>query len=202
MRTVWMYFGALGLISAVGLDIRHRVRVFQTKRHGSKELHDRVMQDLTRLAAEGASIVEIGRALQWIADTQQQGKILTKEQRAHGRIPVSIPIQLTPAGVVSEGQGQRKAGCSRALICEISSTGVGLLHQHRIVDRKLILTFDLIDGQSMSLAAELLWEQRQVDGTYASGCKLLDVLTHANCTSRKPDHSLRESELVTATGDS
>ncbi len=202
IQTVWMYFGTLGLISAVGLDIRRRARVFQTKRHGSKELHKRVMQDLTRLAAQGANTDEIRKALQWIADTQQQGKILTKEQRAQVRIPVSIPIQLTPASVESEGQSQREAGCSRALVCEISSRGVGLLHRHRIADRKLILTFDLNDGQSMSLAAEHLWSERLVDGTYASGCKVLDVLTHANCTSRKPDHSLRESELVTATGDS
>ncbi len=50
-ETEWLYFAILGLILAVGLDIRRRVRVFQTKRHASEELHGRVMQDLTRFSA-------------------------------------------------------------------------------------------------------------------------------------------------------
>ena len=201
LRVLWKDFGLLGLAAAIGLETTRRARLFRTMRHGPKPLHQRVMEVLTRLAAEGASTDEIRNSLRWIAEAMQEGG-LRDGLRTHVRIPVEIPVLLTPVGRRHVGKQGVKAS-----ICELSATGVGLLHRDPIVDRKVSLTFDLLDADqldvhSMALIVEFHWSQRQVDGTYASGGKVIDIRTHANYIPREPNDEPQESELVTAHADS
>ena len=203
LRVLWKDFGLLGLAAAIGLETTRRARLYRTMRHGPKPLHQRVMEVLTKLAAEGADTDEIRNSLRWIAEAMQEGK-LRDGPRTHVRIPVAIPVLLTPVGRRQVGEQEQSI---KASICEISATGVGLLHRDRILHRKVSLTFDLLDADqldvhSMALIVEFHWSQRQVDGTYASGGKVIDIRTHANYIPREPNDEPQESELVTAYADS
>jgi hypothetical protein len=194
--TMLLRFGTFGIVAALGLDIRRRVRLLQRMRRGDQNQQLRLAQQqltkrLTELVTDGAKTVEIRAALQQIAETHHKGEVRRNEGRDSLRIPVQIPVQLRPASVRDEGTNQQSA-----VMCEISSWGVCLLHQRQIDDRKVIVSFELLDGQSMCLTAEFQWSQRQVDGTYASGGRVVDVGGHAPCTPREPQQVNEQLELA------
>jgi hypothetical protein len=187
--------GTFGIVAALGLDIRRRTRRLQRMRSDNAEqqlAQQQLTKRLTELVAVGTKTAEIRDVLQQITETHFQGAERRNERRVSSRIPVQIPVQLRSA-VGDEGMDRQ---CLTAVMCEISAGSVCLLHQRPIDDRKVIVSFDLFDGQSISLTAEVQWSEHQVDGTYASGGKVVDVGTPASCTPREPQQLNEQLDLA------
>lgn len=173
-RTPWMIFGALGLAAAVGLDIARRIRRLQTTKRHAQVIEQRVVKVLTPLAATEAEPSKIRETLQRIAEDYQQGAKHSHERRFEPRMPVQIPAHMKPVLADVERRAPKQQGSSEVVISEFSSRGIRLSHKTRLRHGTVILNFDLLDGQSMSLTVQLHWTQHQVDGTFASGGTVLN----------------------------
>lgn len=175
-RSVWLIFGALGLASAVGLDVTWRVRGLQKARRRAHVFEQRVLKVLTPLAAASAEASRIRDALRRIAEDYQKGVEYPHERRFEPRIPVQIPAHLRPVGDDYERRISSPQHSLKVMISEFSSIGIRLSHEKRLDNAAVVVvTFDLLDGRKMSLTAQLHWMQRQFDGTYASGGTVLDL---------------------------
>lgn len=183
LRALWMNFGALGLASAVGLDVARRIRQSQRTQRCSRVVEQRVVKELTSLAARGAKAASIRVSLQRIAENHQHGATRSNERRSEPRIPVEIHAHLKPVDNVERRNPDQQPPMS-VVITELSSKGIRLSHENRIDHGKVVVTFDLRAGRSMSLTAQLQWMQFQADGTYASGGTVLDLYP-------LPDHATK-----------
>ena len=186
--------GTFGIAAALGLDIRRRTRQLQGMRGDSAEqqlAQQQLTKRLSELVAVGTKTAEIRDVMQQIIETHDTSTERRIERRATSRIPVQIPVQLRPAagdGVDEDGQN------SSAVMCEISAGSVRLLHQRPIQDRRVIVLFDLLDEKSITLTTELQWSEHQVNGTYASGGKVVDVgCSPTSCTQRESQRIVQET---------
>jgi hypothetical protein len=173
-RALWMNFGALGLVSAIGLDVTWRIRQFQKIRRRARVVEQRVRKVLTPLAATGAEASRIRNALQRIAEDYQKGLKHGHDGRFEPRIPVQIPAHLRPVGDDGERRSPIQQHALKVVISEFSSRGIRLSHENLLNHDTVVVSFDLLDGQTMSLTAQLHWTQDQDDGTFASGGTVLD----------------------------
>jgi hypothetical protein len=79
---------------------------------------------------------------------------------------------------------------------DISPRGVGLLHDQPLGSRRVLLTFQLLGEQTVSLMVDLKWERYMGDFWFASGGSLVAVAPTADCGSQgllDSDHPLSES---------
>ncbi len=188
IRSLWMIFGAFGLTAAVGLGVTRRIRALQKMQHRTQVFEERILKVLTPLAAKRAEASRIREAIRHIAEDYQKDARDGHERRFEPRIPVQIPAYLRPAGDAQAPGSLCQDNSSKVTIADFSSRGIRLSHEKPLDYRTVLVTFDLLDGHRMSLTAQLLWTQQQVDGKYASGGTVLELRpldAHAAMNSRK-----------------
>ncbi len=129
------------------------------------------------LTAETATVEQLNVALRRIAEEEQDRSERATERRGASRLPFhpQVQVQLPAAnGSLSTEEG---GATFTAYIREISGGGVGLIHKEPIPTGRVMLTFKLSSGETISILAELLWRRSQPDGKYSSGGKLIEVMT-------------------------
>jgi hypothetical protein len=101
----------------------------------------------------------------------------TGERRTRGRIPVRRAVHVVP--VVMEGGVLRAAQTSHAFemarTIDVSTGGVGFVHDGELPTRHAILTFDLMDQGVVSLLVQIMWSRCGAERQYFSGGKFLAV---------------------------
>lgn len=102
-------------------------------------------------------------------------ELLCRERRSESRLPFHRPVRVTPLG---EDLGAFDGAVSDTITGytrDISPGGVGFLHDHPLATRRVLLTFDLLDGELLSLVVELTWCRYLGDFWYSSGGRLVAV---------------------------
>ncbi len=179
---LWKIWGLLGLVSAAGLDVVWRTRMMRRKRTQQRSVQRRVVRSLTNLAAQTETSTRIGVAVRRIVeDHQQRDGTPSLEQRCDGRLSLRCTVRVTPLDdPASTSDGLHKTTftvCAR----DISTSGVGLVHNQTINNRHVMFTFDLLDSESIALVAHLQWQHVETDGKYSSGWKFVEVRNPLNC---------------------
>ena len=184
VRQLWANFGLFGLASAIGLEVVQRTRRVHRRRKQRRTTDRRIGQNLTKLAAANATIKQLNAALRRIAEEEQESDQSANERRGETRLPFSCAVQVTPLDYSGRPSTEDGDSTFTAHIRDISAGGVGLIHNQPIPSERVMLTFKLGRGETISIVAELTWRHHQPDGMYSSGGKLIEVM--APVSPREP----------------
>jgi hypothetical protein len=101
------------------------------------------------------------------------------ERRTDTRLPFQRPVHVTPLRDDEQALDIDGSDIVTAYTRDITPTGIGLLHDQPLASGRVLLTFELLGGASLSLVAELTW-CRYIGGFwYLSGGRLIEVATVA-----------------------
>ncbi|QDT45211.1 PilZ domain protein [Gimesia alba] len=184
LTQLWTNVGLFGLVSAVGLGVGQQAREVNRQRKQRIITDRHIERYLNRFAAENGAIKDlINTALRRIAEDGEGHRNRERkgvEQRDETRLPFYHPVQVQPlddSGSLSTENGQTTF---TAYIRDISSGGVGLIHDQPIPSGLVMLMFNLQNAETVSIFAKLLWQHHQPDGKLSSGGKLIKVRTPVN----------------------
>ncbi len=180
----WMLFGTFGLASAVGLDIVNRSRARRIDRVRSKRNAMRFARKLDELMSEMQVSDAIRAALHLLQPDAKEPTAQDTMGQAEARLfldkPATIRRLLRSSGSTGYQPGEPLAGRMR----NISRHGFGLAHDQRLERGFVLLECELENGQPIQFVGAVLWCERQEDGCYFSGGKLLDVLIPGGLQSK------------------
>lgn len=171
----WMLFGAFGLASAVGLDIADRSRARRVDRVRNERLALRVARKLDELLSDLEVSDAIRAALRLLQPDAGDPAAGVTGDRPKAKLsldkPATIRRLLRSAGNPDYRPGEPLAGRLR----NVSQYDIGLAHDQRLERGFVLVECELENGRSIQFVGEVLWCERQGDGCYFSGGKLLDV---------------------------
>ena len=183
IRQTWIVMGLFGLAAAMGLNVAARARHIYRKRLHRKTTERRVDFNLTRLVKQHATFQQIREALSRIAEDYGTTGGAGADQRAARRMPFSRPVRVEPIDSFGHSSTDRLSNVIRAFVRDLSANGVGLIHNRPIDARQVVLTFDLLAGETISFIVDLNWSSLQADGKYLSGGKMIDIAAvHSGCS--------------------
>ena len=184
LRQRWAWAGPFGLAAAVGLELSDRTRALIKKRSLEKTTNRRIgyVTDAVLHQDGHSEFADVIRKIQEASKTlaaggeQPNGDEASKDSRSAFPIPVSVRLLKSDAkpGSLSETPSLM------AHLRNISSIGIGLVHQARIDTPRYVLDFVLPSGERLLLLVEVRWQERSAYGTYHSGGKLLKILESAD----------------------
>ncbi|MGE0534803.1 MAG: PilZ domain-containing protein [Pirellulales bacterium] len=174
-QNCWKQLGAFGLASAVGLNAAARVRATYKRRAHQIAVASHLEERLTNFADEPELDPQLRSAVARLLDEVEADSTTANDDRT--RFPVSSgwPVLATP--LTQTGGPSRRATTTRAVLRNVSRTGIGLLHSIPLPIGTMRLTYRLNDGHIVSLIIEIRWCERQSDGRFASGGRFLEVAT-------------------------
>lgn len=175
-QACWKQLGAFGLASAVGLNAASRVRATYKRRAEQVALASHLEERLSIFADEPELDPQlrsiVGRLLE---DVEADNGDNDNDNRTGFPVASGWPVLVTP--LTGNRGPSRRATTTRAMLRNVSRTGVGLLHSLALAVGPARLTCRLRDGQVVSLVIEIRWCERQSDGRFASGGRFLEVTT-------------------------
>jgi hypothetical protein len=108
------------------------------------------------------------------------------DRRSEKRDKCSLPVEI----LVNNGSGSRvfwtEKDSHKAYICNISPTGIGLLHNKPIDARRVLLRVALENGECISLSVGLLWHRPLKEGWFSSGGKIAEAIIVAHALPALP----------------
>jgi hypothetical protein len=175
MRDVWAQLGCYGLVAALGLDLAERARSVLKRKASSTTTLQRMEIALADIAAKGISLSVIASAICRVCQDCDPCDLETRGSRKERRVRFSHPVQVRPLGGDRVGEHNSAANAISADVRNISPSGVGLLHKDRIASSYFSLHFELVNGETISLLVERLWQHRLPDGPYHSGGMFVEI---------------------------
>lgn len=101
-------------------------------------------------------------------DTRQR-EMRCLERRCDTRLPFQRPVQVTPLNEHEESINLDGPETMTAYARDISPSGVGLLHDQPINSNRVLLSFELLGGKTLSLVVQLTWCRYLGDFWHSSG---------------------------------
>lgn len=100
------------------------------------------------------------------------------DRRARRRLPVRRPIYVTPVMVDGTTLRIPQAASSHTIghTMDVSIRGIGFTHDEPLLTKHLIVTFDLLEGDPVSLLIQIQWSRFRADHWYSSGGKFIAVV--------------------------
>ena len=187
----WAIFGAFGLASALGLDVLGRSRTRCKEKKRIKRLSLKAQQDLDKMKGSMASSDAILAAVRRIQPDTKDSERQRRGARIEPRAPFDKPVTITPISKFSKSAGQPFTGRMR----NISRHGCALSHDRYLDLGRVLLEFELKNGEQVWFIAELLWVERQTGGQYHSGGKLLQLVSASDAAA-----AVHDSQLQATTG--
>jgi hypothetical protein len=180
VREQWSRVGLFGLAAAVGLEIVARTRRLLKMKAQQKATNRRITRNVDDVAAQSASVAQLGELLQRICQDSGTDLALSGEAGEAPRLRFRLPVQLRP--LIGDETPAPPPGTHSfvAHVRNISATGVGLIHNEHIDSPRYVLDFPRKSGESLSVLVELIWQHRLADGPYHSGGKLIEVVQGGN----------------------
>ena len=104
------------------------------------------------------------------------------ERRGRGRSATTTPIYVTPAVFDGRDVEPLEAGACGMLAVtnDVSLRGVGFTHDEPFEADYAIVTFDLMDGPSVTLLLEVRWANLKRGYSYMSGDRFLGITETAD----------------------
>lgn len=187
-RPIWTSFGMFGLTAAVALSTVEKQKRASIDAERRRMMQSRCNDRMAELERHFQSRDAIRSAARRILDnfqTQTSGLnvMLAEEQDPRQRTRCLIPVELTAR---SKGANPRRL-TTTAMIRDLSSTGIGLVHDGRLDHRQITVHGTLGNGEQFGLSVSLLWERRWEghDGWYTSGGKILEAVS-TTASQREP----------------
>jgi len=97
--------------------------------------------------------------------------------QAEARLSLEKPVTIRRLLRSPGNAGYRVREPLSGRLRNISRHGFGLAHDKQLERGVVLLEFELENGEPIQFVGEVLWCERQQDGYYFSGGKLLDVLS-------------------------
>ena len=88
-----------------------------------------------------------------------------------------MQVRMTPILRLPGSTGERLGASFTGHARDISSGGIGLMHDCDLERGSLLLDFELDNDEHIQFVADLLWCTRQDDGWHVSGGKLMKLVT-------------------------
>jgi hypothetical protein len=174
-QSYWKQLGAFGLVSAVGLNAAARVRATCKRRAHQIALSSHLEERLSNFADEPELDPQLRSAVARLLDEVEPDGLGGSDERTRFPVASGWPVLVTP--LTPTGGPSRRATTTRAVLRNVSRTGVGLLHSIALPVGPTRLTYRLGDGHIVSLVIEIRWCESQHDGRFASGGRFLQVTT-------------------------
>lgn len=100
------------------------------------------------------------------------------EHRSRDRMPVQMPIYVTPAtfdGKYAESQEGAESEML-AVMKGVSLRGIGFTHDEPLEADYVIITFDVLEDKTVSLLLDVRWSQPEWDYSYVSGGRFVGII--------------------------
>ena len=100
------------------------------------------------------------------------------EHRSHRRMPVQMPIYVTPATFDGKYAESLEGAESEMLAVtkNVSLRGIGFTHDEPLESDYAIITFDLLEDKSVSLLLHVRWSQPEWGYSYMSGGTFVGII--------------------------
>ena len=187
MREQWARAGSFGLAAALGLEVVARTRRLLKMRAQQNATNRRITRNVDDVAAQSASLAQLGEMLQRICQESGTNQALSGETGQAPRLRFRLPVQLRPLVGNETSAPPLGAPSFVAHVRNISATGIGLVHNQHIDSPRYVVDFPLKSGESLSVLVELIWQHRLADGPYHSGGRLIEVVRAGNGESEPID---------------
>lgn len=137
--------------------------------------------------SNGSSQPDLERVLDFVneiriayttAGTRQPMTFDRRERRASTRIPLQVPIQITPVEMqngfvcLPEETADSIAGMTR----DLSLKGVGFSHEAPVPAQFAVLTFGVPTNCPLSLVIEMNWTRKLKTGQHRSGARFKSLI--------------------------
>ncbi len=111
------------------------------------------------------------------------------ERRCDTRLPFQRPVQLTSLNEHEESINPDGPETMTAYTRDIFPSGVGFLHDQPISSNRVLLSFELLGGKTLSLVVQLTWCRYLGDFWHSSGGRLVGLVM------RPSQNSLEDLEV-------
>jgi hypothetical protein len=109
------------------------------------------------------------------------------ERRHSARVPMHVPVQLTPMevedGSVRLAEGRRSI--LEGFTTDLSLRGVGFTHERPLSHRHVAVTFELPDVPPVSLLVEICWSLPLDEGGHHTGGRFLSLIEFTERTNSR-----------------
>jgi hypothetical protein len=183
----WAIYGATGFVSSVGLNIRYRLQaisLLQERERRAAQSAERKLESVVdgiRVTHEIGTAVH--RIVRSVCDSMPEGQ----SSREATREALDCGITITPVQKPDDAAQGQFGESIPGHVRDISLKGVGLIHDRPIERGSVVLAFELEGGEAIHFIADVLWCEAREDGRYASGGKLLRLVTSADAASSGPE---------------
>ena len=174
---LWAIFGAFGLVSAIGLDVLAKSRLRSLIQEQEEKTGLRLEQNLNRLISGVQATDAIRAAVERIIECASDGESQSCRLGETSRLPLQMQVRITPILRLPGSTGERLGASFTGHARDISSRGIGLMHDCCLEGGSMLVDFELDNDEHIQFVADLLWCTRQDDGWYLSGGKLMKLLT-------------------------
>jgi len=172
LSRLWLIFGMLGLVSALGLNVLSRTRARSKYLKKRQKLSLQAEKHLSKIVVVEESFDEISEAVRRIQSDAAKPKTKGGKPKHEAGAFLNEPVIITPL------QWSRKITDKSVVgrVRNISGYGFGLAHDCSLQRGYVLLEFEFENREPVEFIADLLWCEAQSNGQFFSGGKLLEVV--------------------------
>ncbi len=175
VRTMWMSWGCFGIAAALGLDITARAR--ERKRLDEMKViaNRRFERDMKYETDDKDANVAIRRAVARMLGRTLREPQTTTSRRTQERYRCDLRVEL-PLAHSSKGVADNKnTNASLARVTNLSDSGFEMLLTEPLPNRRMEMIITAANGEKQAMFGEVLWSDRQEDGSIVAGGRFLDA---------------------------
>lgn len=175
VRAMWMSWGCFGLAAAVGLDLTARARErrrFEAMRTVANRRFDHKMKYETDDTEANAAIRQAVAHLlgSWSAISR-----IATDRRAQQRFCCDLKVEMQFVEGLDAAPGKDGVNTFAGRITSLSDSGFELALSKPLPHRRMEMIITTPSGERQPMFCELLWSERQADGSFVAGGRFLDA---------------------------
>ncbi len=178
-RPLWAESGAFGLVAAVGLGIAEKTQAGRAEQLRDSASTARAESSLTRVTQDCTTIDAINAAVNRLTEhaaRTRHAQIFPPgrhDRPRRGHMLDGQPLSITSLHEDdADGFDPSTAITTSGSLRQISSRAITFEHDQPITNPTALLTFELADGEQLSLVVDIKWTQK-ADAIFASGGTIL-----------------------------
>ncbi len=172
-NTLWLQIGSFGLVSAVGLEIRARMRTRIRWGRITRGLQIRCQRELQQVAADCIVIEATRRAVARVLKGALPGPLHGDPHRAEERRACNLPAECICLKDCSKAGADDATITRMGRLSNISTSGFAIELTEPLSPQRVVLSLVPADGRRIDILGDALWCDAHSDGSFTIGGRLI-----------------------------
>jgi hypothetical protein len=174
-RIIWMSWGGFGLVAAVGLDVRARVRERNWMDGMKLTANRRYERDMKYATDDKEANIAVREAVARILGRTLPAPPVASSRRTHLRYACDLEVELHLSQGLSRVTGKDGTGTRFARVTNLSESGFELALTQPLPHRRMEMIIMAANGSRQSMFGEVMWDGPKSDGSIVAGGRFLDA---------------------------